>query len=77
MSTRSKPSSQPLIKGEKDEFRKVSQKTFLSSLTLSMSFILTQVEAGILKIMNHSSNKIKIDVIPVPASEFMPDCWKC
>lgn len=34
-------------------------------------------DAGIVKITNHSSNNIKINVTPEPSAECRPFCWKC
>ncbi|OJW50234.1 MAG: hypothetical protein BGO67_02590 [Alphaproteobacteria bacterium 41-28] len=57
--------------------KKFPKKLFLPTLILSAFFMIIQANAGILKIINHSSNNIKVDVIPEPASECIPYCWKC
>lgn len=57
--------------------KKFPKKLCLSVGALSAFFMIFQANAGILKITNHSSNNIKVDVIPEPASECIPYCWKC
>ena len=50
---------------------------FSASTVLSLAFVSQAVEAGRVKITNHSHHKVRINVIPEPLSERLPYCWKC
>ncbi|MBS0271837.1 MAG: hypothetical protein JSR85_04240 [Proteobacteria bacterium] len=56
---------------------KNTKKLFLSSIAIAAFLTINKADAGIVRVVNHSHNNIKINVIPEPSSELLPYCWKC
>ena len=57
------------------KLEKTQKNLFLSSVALVAFFTLSKADAGIVKIINHSDDNIKVNVIP--GVEGIPYCWKC
>jgi hypothetical protein len=58
-------------------FSKNKRMFFLPSLAVAAFFTINKANAGTVKITNHSSNNIRINVVPEPSSRCLPYCWKC
>lgn len=54
-----------------------TKKVILLSTTLSALLTTANADAGILRVINHSSNNIQVNIIPEPSYKCFPYCWKC
>ena len=54
-----------------------TKKVILVSTTLAAVLAAPNADAGVVKIINHSSNNIRVNIIPEPSSKCLPYCWKC
>lgn len=59
------------------KIEKNQRNLFLSSVALVAFFTISEANAGIVKMINHSCNRVEVDVIPEPSSVCSSYCWKC